>query len=268
MQKSESTKNLDKAFLLAKKTYKPLIKNKTNPHFKSKYADLAAVLDAVEDSLATNGLVINQSIGLVDSVLRVYTELTHVDTGEFRADTIEIPHATPADAPKVGISCTYYRRYAITALTGIAADDDTDAVIEPTAPQTQRKQAPKVDQVPAKPTNAPRPSDKTSSVPRTAAGVSTAEKKPAELASIEAQSTAEADRVPTKEERVVINNKVRELREVGPAEKVNAYILKHGGAGDDPKKVNTIAKKKWDEVLERLDSAQKTGTLTQLLSGE
>ena len=44
-------KNISTAFIKAKKAFGPALKCKTNPAFKSKYADLAACLEAVDEAL-------------------------------------------------------------------------------------------------------------------------------------------------------------------------------------------------------------------------
>jgi hypothetical protein len=95
-------------------------KTKTNPHFRTKYADLADVIDAVKDGLAKNDLAVIQ--GVDDKFLK--TTLVH-KSGEF------IETKTPLYLDKqtmqgLGSALTYARRYALSALLNVASDEDDD----------------------------------------------------------------------------------------------------------------------------------------------
>ena len=97
--------------------------NKTNPHFKSKYADLAAIRDAVTPALSANGLAITQTPTYRDGAFVLVTTLRH--TG---GETVESIYPLAVDKPQVmGSALTYARRYSLAAMCGIAADEDDDA---------------------------------------------------------------------------------------------------------------------------------------------
>jgi hypothetical protein len=108
----------------AHKAFKPLKKEVTNPFFKSKYADLAAVIEATYDGLSKNGLAIVQSPMLNGSSVTVTTMIVHSSGQWMRADLV-----MPSDkmtAQGVGAAITYARRYSYQAFVSVAADVDDD----------------------------------------------------------------------------------------------------------------------------------------------
>lgn len=127
MKTSESIKTIAPALLAAKKAFKPALKTAENPHFKSKYVDLQSVVDATEDALSLNGLVLLQSpeISEGDKMVSVVSRLIHI-SGEWIEGTISLPSGTPTryDAQTVGSAITYARRYSYMGILGIAPEDD------------------------------------------------------------------------------------------------------------------------------------------------
>lgn len=102
-------------------------KSSTNPAFKTKYADLAEVLQTVRPVLSKHGLSVVQTPGSLYEVagklvINVATTLLH-KSGEFISDTLSVP-VTKADAQGIGACVTYGRRYALAAICGISQDDD------------------------------------------------------------------------------------------------------------------------------------------------
>lgn len=100
----------------AKKGMGAVKKTANNPFFKSKYADLATILEVVEPPLLENGLVIIQPIK--DG--KVFTIITDGDT------SIEssIDLGTFNKPQDMGSAITYYRRYTLQSILGISAEDD------------------------------------------------------------------------------------------------------------------------------------------------
>lgn len=99
-------------------------KDATNPHFKSKYADLAAHWEACRKALSENGLAVvqtNRPMGR-DGV-SIITTLIHSESGEWMSGELFVPVTKP-DAQGFGSAITYGRRYALGAMVGIAAEDD------------------------------------------------------------------------------------------------------------------------------------------------
>jgi len=97
-------------------------KDSTNPHFKSKYADLAAVWEAIREPLSANGLAIFQNPSSDANGIILETILMHA-SGEFIRSTCWMPVAQKT-AQAYGSATTYARRYSLAAVAGVAADDD------------------------------------------------------------------------------------------------------------------------------------------------
>jgi hypothetical protein len=99
------------------------IKDSTNPHFKSKYADLSSVMEAVKAPLLAQGIAIVQATEPSEAnEVRLSTMLLHA-SGEYIADTITVP-VNKQDAQGYGSAMTYARRYGLQAMTGCCPEDD------------------------------------------------------------------------------------------------------------------------------------------------
>lgn len=131
---SESLGELTKALVAARAEIKHPPRNKVNPHFRNKYADLTAVLDAVIPAFTANGLALVQ---MVDGD-KLVTIITHT-SGEFLSTDAAIP--AHSNAQQLGSALTYLRRYTVQALAAIAADDDDDgnAASENKEPKATKK---------------------------------------------------------------------------------------------------------------------------------
>jgi hypothetical protein len=125
MRTSESIKAIAPALLAAQKAIGPAIKDKTNPLYKSKYADLHAVLKACLDALNANGLVLLQTpVHSEDGKVHMTTRLQH-ESGEYMEETFSIP-AQKQDPHGYGSACTYLRRFSVSAWLGIVTEEDDD----------------------------------------------------------------------------------------------------------------------------------------------
>ncbi len=122
MNKSDSIKELATALAKAQGEIENASKASVNPHFKSKYADLAEVLNTVRPVFSKHGLAVTQFPSYENGVVSVETILTHA-SGEWMSGTISAP-VSKADAQGVGSATTYCRRYALAAVAGIAQEDD------------------------------------------------------------------------------------------------------------------------------------------------
>lgn len=95
--------------------------NKANPHFKSKYADLSAVIDAVRGPLSANGISFIQTMGVGERGFVLRTALVH-SSGQYIATEYPLPNA--GRPQEMGAAQTYARRYSLAAIVGIAQEDD------------------------------------------------------------------------------------------------------------------------------------------------
>lgn len=137
----ENTK-VYQAILKARIKFGPVLKLKKNEHFKSRYADLQAVLDAVEDALAESNLLLLQRTECDERGVRLVTELVEVTSGEKIASVYPLNPAQPNNPQALGGALTYARRYAALALLGLAPEDDDGQQGSRPKPQQQQKPAP------------------------------------------------------------------------------------------------------------------------------
>lgn len=98
-------------------------KSATNPHFKSKYADLAAVIDAVKPALIKNKLFFTQHPAPAQGGVSVETVLHHASGESLSLGTLFVP-ANKQDAQGFGSALTYCRRYGLMTAFGVPAEDD------------------------------------------------------------------------------------------------------------------------------------------------
>jgi hypothetical protein len=98
-------------------------KDKTNPHFKSKYADLGSVIDAIKPPLIKYGLFFTQRSHPAENGISVETVLHHKSGEQLSLGTLFVP-ANKQDAQGFGSALTYARRYALMTGFGVPAEDD------------------------------------------------------------------------------------------------------------------------------------------------
>lgn len=116
-------KQLAAAFLKAKKSFGPALKDKNNPHFRSKYADLGACLEAVDQPCLDAGLVIYQETTEDSTGVTVETVFLHESGESLRCGKLHVP-ASKQDPQGYGSALTYARRYSLMTACGIAPEDD------------------------------------------------------------------------------------------------------------------------------------------------
>jgi len=96
----------------------------TNPHFRSKYADLASIRNATIPPLSKNGLALFQTIsGTENGGLSLVTRLAHT-SGQWAESRYPLPNSSKPH--EMGSAITYARRYSWAAVCGIAAEEDDD----------------------------------------------------------------------------------------------------------------------------------------------
>jgi hypothetical protein len=123
MNKSEQIENISLALLKAQSEMDNAKKGSTNPFFKSKYADLNSVREAVMPLLNVNGITVLQPHVIVDGINYVETLLLH-SSGEWLSGYTQIVFGKTNDAQAQGSGITYARRYGLASLLSIGAEDD------------------------------------------------------------------------------------------------------------------------------------------------
>ena len=116
-------KNIYAAFVKAQQGFAPALKSSINPHFKSRYADLAACVEAVIDSLNANGIGLVQKSHPDDTGVTIETLFVHTSGESMSGGTLHVP-ASKHDAQGYGSALSYARRYSLMAACGIAPEDD------------------------------------------------------------------------------------------------------------------------------------------------
>lgn len=130
------------ALAVAQGSIQPAIRDRTNPAFKSSYADLASTWDACRVALSSNGLAVSQHPGrLEDGSVTVTTMLLHRSGQHITSVCSALPRdASPAS---VGSVVTYLRRYGLAAAVGVSPeDDDGQAGSQPAAPYAPPQRVP------------------------------------------------------------------------------------------------------------------------------
>lgn len=126
-------KNIAKALALFHASMSPVGKDKTNPHYRNKYASLDNILEAIKEPLQKANLTVVQ---LPTEGAKLRTILIETESGESIASTMDILLAKQ-DPQAQGSALTYARRQALSALLGISTDEDDDgeaSTPKPTAP--------------------------------------------------------------------------------------------------------------------------------------
>ena len=116
-------KEIYSALVKAQKNFGPALKSSTNPHFRSKYADLSACIEAVVGSLNDNGVMLMQVTHEVENGVMIETLFLHESGEQMSAGKLFMP-ATKFDAQGFGSALSYARRYSLMAACGIAPEDD------------------------------------------------------------------------------------------------------------------------------------------------
>lgn len=132
MDKSESIMKLTEALSKAQGMMEGAIKDSQNPYFHAAYADLASCWDACRKPLSDNGLAIVQRPVIVEGKFRLITMLCHSSgewiSGEYPIEPMrqvkDKGWEPSGDPQSMGSAVTYARRYSLSAMVGIASEDD------------------------------------------------------------------------------------------------------------------------------------------------
>lgn len=141
MEKSTSIKNLAAALMVFHVKVETIKKDAKNPFFKSKYASLSNILEAINIPLNESGLAFSQFPTNGNGLTSI---LIHAESGEYMQDTFSIHpvpdyekqknsageivwRSEPYISPQgIGSAITYARRYALSSILGLNIDDDDD----------------------------------------------------------------------------------------------------------------------------------------------
>ena len=148
MKTSETIKNISEALNKAQKEMGAVKKGADNPFFKSKFADLPSVIEAVKEPLNKNGItilqphstVVKEGIGTEGNTVIHFVETVLVhESGEFISGEtpVFLPEKKRNDPQALGSAITYARRYGLQSLLSLPAEDDDGekAMVRNSAPK-------------------------------------------------------------------------------------------------------------------------------------
>jgi len=111
-------KNIYAKILAAKKEIGTISKDSKNPFFKSNYLSLNGLINAVEDVLQNQDLLLLQPLGNGGVSSIIYDTVSAEQVESF----MMLPNIQ--DPQKLGSAITYFRRYTLQSLLGLQAEDD------------------------------------------------------------------------------------------------------------------------------------------------
>jgi hypothetical protein len=140
---SEKLDQIGPAILAVQKIVGGVEANADNPHFKSKYADLASTNAAIRSHLLDNGVAITQWPGIYDAegkTMEMTTMLLHAESGQWMRGSMSVP-LSRSDAQGYGSCLTYARRYALQSALDLSPEDDDGETASQKQQPTQRQQS-------------------------------------------------------------------------------------------------------------------------------
>lgn len=142
MRMSDQINELAGAMAKAQAVIKNPLKDRTNPHFKSTYADIAAGLDCIRPALSSCGLSFWQITEVVEDGVVLHTMIAHAGSGQWIAGTYPVSKLAPHQ--QMAGALTYAKRQALFALAGVhGEEDDDDGATANTAPVAGARPAPR-----------------------------------------------------------------------------------------------------------------------------
>ena len=137
---SEQISNIAAALLKAQRDIGHVLKAADNPYFKSRYADLTAVIDSVKEPLNKNGIAFLQAVDSDTEGKPVIDTILLHESGQYLSTITPVFCKKPDDPQAFGSGVTYSKRYALQAMLGLPTEDD-DAEKATARGNEQRKPA-------------------------------------------------------------------------------------------------------------------------------
>jgi hypothetical protein len=130
------------ALVKAQRDFGPALKTSNNPHFRTKYADLSACIEAVIDGLNNNNIYLMQLTEDHPDGIKIQTVFVHESGEQISSGWLFVP-AAKADPQGFGSALTYARRYSLMTACGIAPEDDDANSAKAPPPKPVAKDMPK-----------------------------------------------------------------------------------------------------------------------------
>jgi hypothetical protein len=152
MNRSDTIANLATALAKAQGQMENAKKDSNNPFFKSKYADLSSVIEAIKKPFSDNGLSYTQCAEFDENNFVVVETIVFHESGEWISSKLRM-RPTKEDPQGMGSCITYARRYGLQALVGLSAEDDDGNIASGNNQMAQKKNIPKAFISPHRPTD-------------------------------------------------------------------------------------------------------------------
>lgn len=141
MDTSEKIDKIAPAFLRAQQQMGAARKSSTNPHFRSKYADLNSVMDAVLPALHDNDISVSQDELIDDQdFCIVMTTLVHAPSGQWLKGHARVFYGK-RDPQGSGSALTYTKRYGLQMICALPTEDDDGNSAMPSPEERKLQQA-------------------------------------------------------------------------------------------------------------------------------
>lgn len=127
MNKSDEINELAKALAELQAVMKPVVFDSVNPYYKSKYASIGSMIESLKVEAPKRGISWSQFPVSEDSRIGADTIVMHT-SGQWLSERFLLPMDVNSKNPiqEGGKAITYARRYALAAIFGMYADEDTD----------------------------------------------------------------------------------------------------------------------------------------------
>jgi hypothetical protein len=143
MNKSNEIGKLALALSKAQSEIKGAVKDSTNPFYKSSYADLESVIEAIKKPMVANELSFTQLTKFNDTgFLLIETMIMH-SSGEYMSGEYPVICKDMNDPQKVGAAMTYARRFSLASAFGVPQIDDDGNIAAEKPKEEPKKEAPK-----------------------------------------------------------------------------------------------------------------------------
>lgn len=140
MKHSDTIGKLAEALSQAQGEFQPAEFDSVNPHYKSRYASLTAIMAAIRAPMAKHGLSLSCGYDVNPDGSSSVTGLLMHASGEWISCSTQLI-LQKQDMQGLGSATTYARRYIVSALLGIVSDEDDDgeAATKPPGPKKEEK---------------------------------------------------------------------------------------------------------------------------------
>lgn len=134
-----TTSTLAQKLLSVQRKIGAVTKSSSNPHFRSKYADLNEVLDVAKEALNSEGIFITQSPGANEFGKYLETALIDSDSGQQVQGRVFFS-GSEENMQKIGAAITYARRFGLVSLLALESEDDDGETAVGRAPEVKKSE--------------------------------------------------------------------------------------------------------------------------------